>query len=114
MNVIKQVQPSRVPRVGGYLPIPDHLLQKLEPLPPLYTQEELDELRQRHMADPDDEEIMWFLETPEQLQRVQRRREAMDKRGEQAMRLDPEYKRQVEEYRRMVEQMLKEASEHGM
>jgi hypothetical protein len=111
LNIIKQVQPRRVPRYRGFLPIPEHLKEKIEPLPPLYTQEELNEIRQRQMEDPDAgkwwaPEIMWLPETPEQEQRLQRHTDARYRRCEQAMRLDPEYRHQVEEYRRKVQEIL--------
>lgn len=55
---------------------------------------------------------MWAPVTEEQKLRAQRRREALEQLGEQAMQLDAEYKAQVEAWRRRTQEML-ESDDHS-
>ena len=77
------------------------------------------DLEQQRLAQPGAgtwwaDEVTWVPKTAEQKQREQRRREALQELGKRAMELDPEYKRQVEEWRASVQQKLEEAAEHGL
>lgn len=75
-------------------------------------------LQQQQLAQPDAgtwfaDEVMWAPVTEEQKLLAQRRMEALDQLGEQAMQLDAECKGQVEAWRRRTQEMLEsESNDH--